>query len=100
MRRADDQQRAGDLDAAVVSLERALRISPGDAVLWHRLARVRSAQGQHGLVTQMAAKSNALAASNDMALRADNWRLIAQAKRAQGDLQGARAAEQRAASLR
>ena len=38
LRRAEDQQRSGDLDAATVSLERALRITPDDALLWQRLA--------------------------------------------------------------
>jgi tetratricopeptide (TPR) repeat protein len=100
MRRADDQRRAGDLDAATVSLERALRIAPDDAVLWHRLAAVRMAQQRHDLVVQLAAKSNALAAAGDDQLRGDNWRLIAQARRALGDAAGARDAEQRAAALR
>ena len=99
MRRADDQRRAGDLDAATVSLERALRIAPDDAVLWHRLAAVRMAQQRHDLVVQLAAKSNALAAAGDLELRGDNWRLIAQARRALGDAAGARDAERRAAGL-
>jgi len=98
--RADDQRRAGDLDGATVSLERALRIAPEDAVLWHELAKVRLAQQRHDLVVQLAAKSNALASPEDSALRSGNWRLIAQSRRALGDAAGAREAERRAASLR
>jgi len=97
MRRAEDQRRSGNLDAATVSLERALRIAPEDAVLWHRLADVRLAQQRHALVVQLAAKSNALAASGDDELRRSNWRLIAEARRALGDTAGAREAERRAA---
>lgn len=100
MRRAEDQRRAGELDAATVSLERALRIAPEDAVLWHELAKVRLAQHRHDLVAQMAAKSNALANANDNELRSANWLLIAQSRRAMGDVAGARDAERRAASLR
>lgn len=98
-KRATDQQKSGDLDGATVSLERALRIAPDDAVLWHRLAGVRSAQGQHGLVVQLAAKSNALALPGDASLRGSNWRLIAEARRAMGDESGAREAQRQANSL-
>lgn len=100
MRRADDQQRSGDLDGATVSLERALRIAPEEATLWHQLAAVRMAQQRHDLVVQLAAKSNVLANPDDDALRSSNWQLIAQARRALGDVAGARDAERRAASLR
>ena len=41
----------------------------------------------------LAAKSNALAGS-DPALKRDNWRMVAAARRAAGDIAGARAAEQ------
>ena len=99
-RRAEDQRRQGDLDGAIVSLERALRISPEDAALWHRLAQVRQAQSRHDLVVQLAAKSNSLAAPGDRTLRSDNWQLIAEARRALGDAAGARSAQARADSLR
>ena len=99
MRRADEQRNKGDLDGASASLERALRIAPEDAVLWHELAEVRMAQKQHARVVQLAAKSNALASPHDAALRSSNWRLIARARQAQGDTSGARDAERRAASL-
>jgi hypothetical protein len=100
MRRAEDQRRAGELDAATVSLERALRIAPEDAVLWHELARLRQEQRRHALVPELAAKSNALAAAGDISLRRANWELIAAARRALGDPAGARAAEREAAALR
>lgn len=96
LRRADDQQRDGDLNGAAASLERALRISPRDALLWHTLARVREQQGLYGQAEEMAAKSNALIGQGQHALAVDNWRLIARVRRAVGDLAGARAAEARA----
>lgn len=100
MKRADEQRRSGQFDAAGASLERALRIAPDDALLWHRLAAVRLAQRRHGMAAELAAKSNALANSGDRSLRSRNWSLIAQARRGLGDLSGARKAEQRAAQLR
>lgn len=100
VRRADDQRRAGDLEGAAASLERALRISPEDAVLWHRLAEVRLGQRNYPMVSQLAAKSNALSGPADQALRSANWRLIARARRAMGDADGARSAEIRAGESR
>jgi tetratricopeptide (TPR) repeat protein len=99
MRRADDQQSAGDFGAAAVSLERALRIAPDDAALWSRLAALRLEQREYASVQQLAAKSNALAAPQDTELKARNWRLIADARRALGDDAGARSADQHAAGF-
>ncbi len=98
-RRAQDQLRAGDLAAATVSLERALRIDPGSARLWNQLAQVRAAQRKYPLVTQLAAKSNALASRDQQRLKSDNWGLIARARRAMGNDSGARQAERKAALL-
>lgn len=91
---AHRQQRAGQHMAAASTLERALRIAPKDALLWHQLAGVRLAQGRWLLAEQMAAKSNNLA-GNDRQLIADNWQLIAKARQSRGDTAGAlRAREQ------
>lgn len=97
--RADQQYAARDLDAAAVSLERALRIEPRNPRLWHRLAAVRLDQGQLDQAMQLAAKSNSLA-GYDRSLQLRNWRLIASARYAKGDIDGARAAEARAEALR
>lgn len=96
--RADRQYQTRDLDAAAASLERALRIEPRNAQLWHRLAAVRLDQGLHDQAIQMAAKSNSLAGT-DRGLQARNWQLIANARRAKGDPGGARAADERAAQF-
>ena len=87
---SQQEQAAGRLDRAAANLERALRIEPRNAMIWHRLARVRLEQGRYDLVTGLAAKSNTLA-GND-ALRAANWRLIGTARTALGDDAGAEAA--------
>ncbi len=98
LNRANEQSRAGDLDQAGASLERALRIDPDNPWLWHRLALVRLFQKQNEQAVSMAGKSNALAPGNRR-LQADNWRLIAQARERMGQLAGARSAAARAAEL-
>jgi predicted Zn-dependent protease len=82
---------AGRLANAAASLERALRIEPRNPRLWQELARVRLKQRDYGQVENLAARSNSWA-GGDAALRAENWRLIAQAREARGDAAGARAA--------
>lgn len=82
---------SGRLAHAAASLERALRIEPRNPRLWQELARVRLMQGDYAQAESIAARSNAWA-GNDEWLRAENWRLIAQARDARGDAEGARAA--------
>jgi cytochrome c-type biogenesis protein CcmH/NrfG len=82
---------AGKLSTAAASIERALRIEPRNPRLWQELARIRLQQGQFAQVESVAARSNSFAGS-DNALRAENWRLIAQAREARGDADGARVA--------
>ena len=82
---------AGRLANAAASLERALRIQPRNPRLWQELARVRLQQGDYVQAENVAARSNAWAVG-DSTLRAENWRLIAQAREARGDSAGAKAA--------
>jgi Tfp pilus assembly protein PilF len=82
---------AGRLVHAAASLERALRIEPRNPRLWQELARVRLKQGDYAQAESVAARSNSWAGA-DTRLRAENWRLIAQAREARGDATGARAA--------
>ena len=89
---------AGRLTNAAATLERAQRIEPRNPRVWQELARVRLKQGEYAQAESLASRSNSFA-GNDNALRADNWRLIAQAREAQGNLDGARQAEDVAAKL-
>src|SRR4249919_3537574 len=82
---------SGRLANAAASLERALRIEPRNPRLWQELARVRLKQGEYAQAESTAARSNSWA-GGDNRLRAENWRLIAQAREARGDAAGARAA--------
>jgi cytochrome c-type biogenesis protein CcmH/NrfG len=82
---------AGRLASAEASLERALRIDPRNPRLWQQLAGVRLQQGDYAQAESLAARSNSWA-GQDNVLRAENWRLIAEARRARGDAAGAREA--------
>lgn len=93
--KARSQTAAGRLSDASVSLERALRIEPRNALLWHELARVRLAQGQFMQAENLAAKSNSLVSGGHV-LRRENWIIIGRARTELGDLQGARQAFERA----
>ena len=86
----------GRLTSAAATLERALRIEPRNPRLWLELARLRLTQGEADQAEQLAARAASFA-GNDRALRAANWRLIAEARRARGDPAGARQALERAA---
>jgi len=88
---ASRQEKAGKLEAAAATLERAVRVDPRNPLVWHRLARVRLAQGQWQAAANVAAKSNSLAAG-DTELQRRNWRVIAEARQRMGDNAGARAA--------
>lgn len=89
---------AGKLSTAAAAIERALRIEPRNPRLWQELARVRLQQRQFEQAESVAVRSNSFAGS-DAALRAENWRLIAQTREARGDTQGARAALESAEKL-
>jgi len=96
--RADGYRQSGDISNEAATIERALRIDPGNAHLWHRLAAARLDQGQPQQAEQLALKSNALSAG-DTRLQASNWRLVAKARWSMDDSAGARVAEKRARAL-
>ena len=96
--RADSELDAGHLEQSAATLERAIRIAPQDAVLWHKLAKVYLRQGEPEQAEAMANKSNSLATTHT-SLRAENWRIIAAARRLRGDQDAAKQAESRAKRL-
>lgn len=76
---AERQRAGGELDAAVATLERALRIEPRNALLWHRLALIRFEQRRYALAADLAARSNSLPHANS-SLREANRSLIRRAR--------------------
>lgn len=87
----------GKIDAAAASLERALRIEPSNPGLWQALAKLRLQQGQYQQAEGLAARSNGWAGDNK-AVRAENWRLIGEARLKRGDYPGAQSAFDKAAA--
>jgi tetratricopeptide (TPR) repeat protein len=84
----------GELARSEAFLERALRIEPRNAVLWHYMAKLRLNQGRLKQAAGLAAKSNSLDRNNKI-LQADNWRIIAHARHQRGDIEGAKRAQSR-----
>lgn len=95
--RLDSQ--AGRYSNAAASLERALRIEPRNPRLWQELSRVRYYQREYAQAESCAQRSNSWA-GGDNALRFQNWQIIAQAREARGDSEGAKAAVDAAERLR
>ena len=91
---AEQASRDGDNDRAAGQLERALRIEPRNAVLWHNLAIVRYRQGNYAQAESVALRAESFS-QDDTQLRLRNWRLIAAARQERGDLEGARAAREK-----
>ncbi|MBU0664164.1 MAG: tetratricopeptide repeat protein [Proteobacteria bacterium] len=70
--------RAGQFSQAEMVLERALRLEPRNARLWHEMAQVKYGQKDYGQVVQFCIKSNSLA-GKDYDLIQQNWLLMEKA---------------------
>lgn len=70
----DAAMEVGDLERAAALSERALRIAPREAVLWHRLAEIRYRQQRYDEALGFAQRAESLAGSNARVLR-DSQRL-------------------------
>ena len=95
---ADKYVKSKQLDKAGAALERALRIEPRNAGIWHDLAQIRLHQGQYQQAESLASKSNSLAGGN-RGLQSRNWKVIASARKASGNGAGAEEAEARASQF-
>lgn len=83
--------RSGQLGQAEMMLERALRLEPRNARLWHEMAQVKYGQQEYGQVVQFCIKSNSLA-GKDYGLIQQNWRLMEKAYMKSGQPEKARQA--------
>ncbi len=95
---ADQSHSSGNLDAAVATIERAIRIEPRNPALYYKLAELRLKQSKPRLAEDLAKKS-ALLASNNPALKKQSWLLIGNARVMQKDYAGAKAARAKAAQF-
>ena len=95
---AREAEQARQYGRAAAALERALKVDARDPRLWHRLAAVRFREGRHAEAEALALRSLSLRDGADRDLVVRNWRVIAAARRAQGDEEGASEARRRADS--
>jgi hypothetical protein len=92
---ANQNSKAGDLDSATASIERAIRIEPRNATLFYKLALLRLKQDKPRLAEDLAKKS-ALLAATDNTLKKHCWLLIAHARELQQNFAGAKEARAKA----
>jgi len=92
---AERSSKSGNLEGAVATVERALRIEPRNPQLIYRLAELRLQQGKPRLAEDLAKKSALLSAGNP-GLKKRCWLLIAEARKRQGKVQGAAEARNKA----
>ncbi|ATG90240.1 tetratricopeptide repeat protein [Methylomonas koyamae] len=95
---ADRSRSSGDLDAAVVVMERALRIDARNPTLTYKLAQLRLKQNKPQLAEELAGKA-ALLAGGNLDLKRKSWILIAEARNMQQNPQGAKEAKAKAESF-
>jgi hypothetical protein len=93
---ANENSQNGNLDSAVSSIERAIRIEPRNATLYYKLAVLRLKQSKPRLAEDIARKA-ALLAVNDNSLKKHSWLLIANARELQSNVAGANKAKAEAA---
>lgn len=87
-----------EYEQAAALLERALRIAPSNAVLWHNLAGVRLRQKDWDKAASLAAKSNTFAISNQK-LQLRNFIVIGLACKGMKDKSCTQEAHNRASKL-
>lgn len=95
---AQSQAASKNFAVAASSIERALRIEPGNPLLWIELGKVRQAEGNYSQAENMARKAVSMSVNAPKA-RAAAWRLIAESYRARGKNSEAREAQARADGL-
>lgn len=82
----------GELDKATSRLERAVRIEPTNATVWHYMAKLFLQQENYKQAAGYAAKSTSLSRKNKK-LIIDNWRIIAHSRYRLGNIKGAKSAQ-------
>ncbi|MDN6318849.1 MAG: hypothetical protein L0J77_03715 [Marinobacter sp.] len=88
----------GDSQGAIVRLERAQRIAPRSSEVYFKLSEAYVAGNKLGPAEQFTLKGLSLAGNNARLQRA-GWLLLADIRRARGNVAGASQAEKRASAL-
>ena len=92
---ASQNTKAGNIESATTTIERAIRIEPRNATLYYKLALLRLRQSKPVMAEDLAKKA-VLLASNDTQMKKHSWLLIARAREMQGDLNGGKEARSKA----
>lgn len=95
---AERNSKSGDLESAVVTIERALRIDSRNPSLIYKLAQLRLKQSKPRLAEDLA-KKTALLSGKDKSLKRKSWLLISEARRQQKNYFGAKEARRKAAEM-
>ena len=95
---AERSSASGDLESAVVTIERALRIDSRNPTLTYKLAAIRLKQFKPRLAEDLAKKA-ALLSADDKALKKKSWLLISEARRQQKNYHGAKEARLKADNI-
>lgn len=98
VREADQRLSQGDTRGAIASLERAQRIAPRSPAIYFKLAEAYVQSQSLGSAEQFTLKGLSLA-GNDSRMQRAGWLLLADIRRARGNVAGADQAEARAAAL-
>ncbi|MBE0484758.1 tetratricopeptide repeat protein [Marinobacter sp.] len=98
IRDADQRLQQGDYNGAIARLERAQRIAPRSAEVYFKLAEAYVAGDNLGAAEQFTLKGLSLA-GNDTRMQRSGWLLLADIRRARGNVAGADQAETRAQAL-
>lgn len=98
IREASDMLKQNNAPAAIATLERAQRIAPRSAEVYFKLSEAYVASKQLGSAEQFTLKGLSLA-GNDARLQRAGWLLLADIRRARGNVAGANQAESRASAL-
>ena len=92
---ARQKLQAGQFSQAEMMLERALRLEPRNARLWHEMAQVKYGEKDYGQVVQFCIKSKSLA-GKDYDLIRQNWLLMEKAYLQLGETEKAKQARSKA----
>jgi cytochrome c-type biogenesis protein CcmH/NrfG len=98
VKEADTLMAQGNGAVAIARLERAQRIAPRSAAVYFKLSEAYVMTGQLGSAEQFTLKGLSLA-GRDERLQRSGWLLLADIRRARGNVAGAQQAESRAARL-
>ena len=98
IQQADQLLAQGNAGGAITQLERAQRISPRSAAVYFKLSEAYVESGNLGAAEQFVLKGLSLSGS-DTRLQRSGWNLLADVRRARGNVAGADQAQSRADQL-